>query len=164
MSPTLRAKNKALSNTPSNTPNAKLWVTTTTATVLSITIEELFGWLRKATTDDQLKVPIDTMIITATTAALGICATQSPKKTTSISKNTPAIKVDKRVRPPDLTLITDCPIMAQPAMPPKNPEAMLAVPWPTHSRFLLLGVSVKSSRIVAVIIDSSRPTAAMVME
>jgi hypothetical protein len=64
------------------------------------------------------------------------------------------------VRPPDFTLITDWPIIAQPAMPPTRPEAMLATPWPLHSRFLSLVVSVRSSTMVAVIIDSSRPTTA----
>jgi hypothetical protein len=38
----------------------------------------------------QLKVPMDTMIITATSAAIGICATQSPRNTTISSRNTPA--------------------------------------------------------------------------
>ena len=73
----------------------------------------------------------------------------------------PAQKVDKRPRPPDFTLITDWPIMAQPAMPPMKPVAMLATPWPTHSRFLLLVVSVSSSTMEAVIRDSSRPTTAI---
>ena len=50
--------------------------------------------------------------------------------------------------------------MAQPAIPPKKPDATLATPCPLHSRFLSLLVSVKSSTIVAVIIDSSKPTAA----
>ncbi len=54
--------------------------------------------------------------------------------------------------------------MAQPAMPPMKPVAMLATPWPTHSRFLLLVVSVSSSTMDAVIIDSSRPTTASVTE
>ena len=56
-------------------------------------------------------------------------------------------KVDSRPRPPDFTLITDWPIMAQPAMPPRKPVAKLATPWPMHSRFLSLGVSVRSSTI-----------------
>ena len=72
----------------------------------------------------------------------------------------PAHNVDNRVRPPDLTLIIDCPIMAHPAIPPIRPEAILAIPWPLHSLNLLLGLSVISSTIVAVIIDSSKPTAA----
>jgi hypothetical protein len=68
--------------------------------------------------------------------------------------------VDKRVRPPDFTLMTDWPIIAQPAMPPKSPETMLATPWPRASRFLSLVVSVSSSTICAVINDSSNPTIA----
>lgn len=68
------------------------------------------------------------------------------------------------MRPPDFTLITDCPIIAQPAMPPIRPEAMLAMPWPLHSRLLSLLVSVMSSTMVAVIIDSSRPTTASAAE
>ena len=49
-------------------------------------------------------------------------------------------------------------------MPPIKPVAMLATPWPMHSRFLLLGVSVRSSTMEAVIIDSSKPTTAKVIE
>ena len=58
----------------------------------------------------------------------------------------------------------DCPIMAQPAMPPMKPVAVLARPWPTHSWFLSLGVSVSSSTIEAVISDSRSPTAATAAE
>ena len=76
----------------------------------------------------QLKVPMDTMIITATSAAIGMRATQSPTNTTISSRNTPAVKVDSRPRPPDFTLMTVWPIMAQPAMPPRKPVAMLAMP------------------------------------
>lgn len=36
--------------------------------------------------------------------------------------------VESRVRPPDFTLMIDWPIMAQPAMPPSMPAAMLATP------------------------------------
>ena len=114
--------------------------------------------------DSQLKVPIDTMIITATRAAMGIWDTQGPRNTTMISSTTPAIRVEKRVRPPDFTLITDWPIMAQPAMPPKKPETILAMPCPLHSRFFSLDVSVRSSTMVAVIMDSSRPTIIRVKE
>jgi len=38
-----------------------------------------------------------------------------------------------RVLPPDLTLIIDCPIMAQPPMPPKNPVTVFAKPCAKHS-------------------------------
>lgn len=100
---------------------------------------------------------METMIITATSAAMGIWPTQSLRNTTISNSTTPAISVDRRVRPPDFTLITDCPIIAQPAMPPNSPETILAMPWPLHSRFLSLPVSVSSSTMVAVISDSSRP-------
>jgi hypothetical protein len=58
----------------------------------------------------------------------------------------------------------DWPIMAQPAMPPMKPVAMLATPWPTHSRLRSEVVSVSSSTMEAVISDSSRPTAATAAE
>ncbi len=146
------------------TPMARLWVSTVTTTVTTITTLLLGGWRRRLRIDSQLKVPMETMIITATRAAMGMRDTQSPRNTTNTSSTTPAIRVDNRVRPPDFMLITDWPIMAQPAMPPRKPEATLAIPWPRHSRCLSLSVSVRSSTMVAVIIDSSRPTTAMVSD
>ena len=137
---------------------------TVTTTVASMTTLELLGCSRRFLNEPQLKVPIDTMIITATKAAIGIWLTHSPKNTTKISSTTPATSVDKRPRPPDFTLITDWPIMAQPAMPPMKPVAMLATPWPTHSRLLSLLVSVMSSTMVAVMSDSSKPTTMSVAE
>ena len=98
------------------------------------------------------------MIITATRAAIGICRTRSLPYTTSTSSSTPATRQDRRPRPPDVTLMTDWPIIAQPAMPPRKPVTVFATPWPTHSRLRSLGVSVMSSTICRVIIDSSRPT------
>ena len=52
----------------------------------------------------------------------------------------------------------DWPIMAQPAIPPKNPVTILAMPCPRASRFLSLPVSVMSSIRLAVISDSISPT------
>ncbi|VTR26583.1 Uncharacterised protein [Actinobacillus pleuropneumoniae] len=80
------------------------------------------------------------------------------------SRNTPETKVDNRVRPPDFTLITVCPIMAQPAMPPKNPVITLEMPCPRISRFLSLPVSVISSTSDAVSSDSVIPTTARARE
>jgi hypothetical protein len=57
-------------------------------------------------------------------------------------------KVDSRPRPPDFTLMIDWPIMAQPAMPPMKPVAVLAMPWPTHSWLRFDVVSVRSSTMV----------------
>src|SRR5690606_24705719 len=152
------------SSTPASTPNARLWVTTTTATVTSMTILVDSGYFFRSVMEDQLKVPIETMIITATRAAMGIWLTQSLRNTTRTNSTAPATRQDNRVRPPDFTLITDWPIMAQPAIPPMSPEAILATPWPLHSRFLSLVVSVRSSTMAAVIMDSSRPTTASAAE
>ncbi len=109
-------------------PLAKSCVATTTTTVANITTLELLGLVPRLRIDAQLKVPIDTMIRTATSAAMGMRATQSPKNTTMINSKTPAVRVDKRPRPPDFTLMTDCPIMAQPAIPPMKPEKIFDRP------------------------------------
>ena len=61
-------------------------------------------------------------------------------------------------------MITDCPIIAQPPMPPNSAATIFAPPCPAHSRCLSLSVSVMSSTICAVSSDSSRPTAAIVTE
>jgi hypothetical protein len=37
------------------------------------------------------------------------------------------------VFPPDFTLIIDCPIIAQPPMPPKKPVTVFAAPCAIHS-------------------------------
>ncbi len=110
----------------------------------------------------QSKVPTATMIMTATSAAIGMTATTSPKPTTRTSRKTPARKVEIRVRAPDaFTLIIVWPIMAQPPMPPKKPVTTLAAPWPQASRVLSEWVSVMSSTSLAVISDSSSPTSAI---
>ena len=69
----------------------------------------------------------------ATSAGIGICPTMSPSTTMRNSSIAPAVNVDSLPRPPDFTLIIDCPIIAQPAMPPMKPVQVLASPWPTHS-------------------------------
>ena len=93
-----------------------------------MTVLLCLGCLEKFLSESQLKVVNATIIIIATKAAIGIYANQSFKKTTKHSKNTPATSVDKRVRAPEETLIIDCPIIAQPAIPPINPLAILAIP------------------------------------
>jgi hypothetical protein len=72
--------------------------------------------------------------------------------------------VESLVRAPAVTLITDWPIIAHPPIAPRKPVTKLATPWPTHSLFLLLPVSVMSSTIEAVRRLSSNPTAAIVSE
>ena len=110
----------------------------------------------------QSKVATETKIITATSAAIGMSDTMSPRATTRMSRKTPARKVEIRVRAPEaLTLIMVWPIIAQPPMPPKKPVTMFATPCPQASRVLGERVSVMSSTSFAVMRDSSSPTKAM---
>src|SRR3546814_11295999 len=91
-------------------------------TVTSMTTDDCQGCERRFFMEPQLKVPIDTMIITATSAGIGIRATSGPSTTIRKRRKIPDTKVERRVSTPDLTLMTDCPIMAQPPIPPKKPE------------------------------------------
>lgn len=74
---TLWAKKKPDSSTPTSTPLARSWVPTVMATVASITTLELLGCSRRFRIEAQLKVPIDTMIITATSVRPSGCAPPS---------------------------------------------------------------------------------------
>ena len=56
----------------------------------------------------------------------------------------------------------DCPIIAQPPIPPKNPVITLALPCAIHSRLEFPRVSVKSSTKLRVIRDSINPIAASI--
>ena len=67
---------------------------------------------------------------------------------------------DKRPRPPPLILITVCPIIPQPPVPPKRPLKIFPAPCATHSLFPLPLVSVSSSTKFIVIKDSIKPTEA----
>ena len=153
--------------TPTTTPIARFEVITTSATVEIMTNVSLFG-MRRSVDGRMLcqsNVATHTMIITATSAAIGMIATTSPRVTTSTSRNTPAQNVEMRVRAPEtLTLIMVWPIIAQPPMPPRKPESMFATPWPHASRVLCEWVSVISSTSFAVMRDSSSPTSAIPSE
>jgi hypothetical protein len=95
----------------------------------------------------QLNVPIETMIMMATSAAIGICATQSPSTRIRNSRNTPA---QKRRQPAAAAgLHVDHRLADHRAAGHAAEKAGhdVGMPWPTHSRFLSLGVSVSSSTI-----------------
>ena len=93
----------------------------------------MVGTLARILIEFHAKVPITTMNITPTSAASGISSiTDDPTRMKS-SRQTAAATPAIRVRPPEFTLIIDCPIMAQPPMPPKKPVTTLAVPWAMHS-------------------------------
>jgi hypothetical protein len=150
--------------TPSTTPIARLCVATVATTVTSMTRVSERGMRRSVAgrIECQSKVPTQTMIITATRAAIGIRPTTSPSSNSRTSRKAPARKVDSRVRAPDcLTLIMVWPIIAQPPMPPNREVTMFAAPCPQASRVLSEWVSVTSSTSFAVIRDSMRPTSAI---
>src|SRR3546814_4403406 len=100
------------SNTPVSTPSERSCVATTTTTVATITTDEAGGWRRRFGIEFQLNVPIETLIITATSAGMGILPTHGPSTVSRNSRNAPATNVERSLRPPEVTLITDCPIIA----------------------------------------------------
>src|SRR3546814_9870339 len=89
----------------------------------------VFGWDLNSRKLFQWKVPTLTMIITATSAAIGIRDTQSEAQTTSTSNTAPATRHARRPRAPEPTLITDWPIIAQPARSEEHTSER-----PTHIR------------------------------
>src|SRR3546814_8027075 len=72
------------SNTPVSTPSERSCVATTTTTVATITTDEAGGWRRRFGIEFQLNVPIETIIITATSAGMGILPTHGPS---TVSRN-----------------------------------------------------------------------------
>ena len=101
-------------------------VTTVTRTITKASIKGTFRMILRLF---QANVPITTMNITPTRAANGICSIQDDATTINKSRNKAAAIPASRVRPPDFTLIMDCPIMAHPPMPPKKPVMVFAIPW-----------------------------------
>ena len=71
-----------------------------------MTTEDVGGWRRRLGIEFHEKVPIETMIITATSAGIGTRPTHGPSTASRNSRNAPATKVDRRRRPPEVTLIT----------------------------------------------------------
>ena len=113
-----------------------------------------FGILPINRNDDQEKVCLQTRNMTPTNAAMGIrpslCSGElsgapdarvdfhagpsSGAAETRPAARPPAMTIPlKRLVPPASTLISDCPIKAQPPWPPVNPEAKFPSPWPMHS-------------------------------
>ena len=80
----------------------------------------------------QSKVPTDTMIITATSAAIGMTRDDVAEHDAQHQQERRRRGTSRcRVRAPEaFTLIIVWPIIAQPPMPPKKPVTMLATPWP----------------------------------
>ena len=147
----LPAKKMPDRSTPTSTPMARLWVQTTVTTVASMTMEEERGWTASAVIEDQEKVPIETMIMIATRAGMGMMLTRSPRPTTRISRTTPAVKEESRPRPPDFHV--DDRLADHGAARHAADEAGGGVgqPLPTHSWLRSDLVSVRSSTMFWVI-------------
>ena len=107
-------------------------------------------------------VPSTTINITPTSAASGIISIKLEAKMINASNINAALIPDKRERPPELILIIDWPIIAQPPIAPKKPHVIFAAPWPIHSLLLWPRVSVISSIKLSVNNDSIRPIAASI--
>ena len=97
---TFHAKNTPLSSTPTPTPSDRSCVATVTTTVASMTTLDIFGCRARSRSEPQEKVLIDTMIMIATSAATGTCATHGRSGTMTTSRNTPATIVESRPVPP----------------------------------------------------------------
>ena len=108
-------------------------VATVTAVTKMVTKASDLGTFLKIKIDLHANVPITTINITPTKAANGICSIIGLATNINKSKNKAEATAAKRVRPPELTLIIDWPIIAQPPMPPKKPVATLATPCATDS-------------------------------
>ena len=109
---------------------------------------------------DQAKVSITIINITPIKAAMGTCSINLSVKRIKVSNVSAIIIPDKRPLPPALMLITVCPIIPQPPVPPKSPLTMFPAPCATHSLFPFPLVSVNSSTKFIVIKDSINPTEA----
>src|SRR3546814_12238547 len=109
------------SNTPVSTPSERSCGATTTTTVATITTDEAGGWRRRFGIELQLNVPIETIIITATSAGMGILPTHGTRTVSSNSRNATATTVQRRLRPPEVTLIQDGPINRHTPLPTNNP-------------------------------------------
>ena len=145
--------------TPAITATAKSFQTVIPET-MTITKASEKGILFKIRKLLQANVPITTINITPTKAAIGICSISGAPYNTKISKAIAAVAPESLPRPPESTLIIDCPIMAQPPIPPNNPLRILALPCAIHSLLPLPRDSVISSIKFKVIKDSISPTAA----
>ena len=120
-------KTNALTITPETTAIAKSKNTVTVETKIS-TKTSAIGILLIILKLDQANVPITTINITPTNAAMGTCSIRLDANKINAKSANAATIPESRPLPPPLMLIIDCPIMAQPPIPPKSPVITLALP------------------------------------
>jgi hypothetical protein len=94
----------------------------------TITRASAFGIFVINVMELQANVPITTMNITPTKAAIGIASIRALPYKIKKSRKREAAVAAILVLPPDLTFIIDCPIIAHPPIPPKNPVIVFAAP------------------------------------
>ena len=111
---------------------------------------------------DHAKVPKTTINITPTRAAIGTCSMSPEANKINANSASAATIPDKRPLPPPLILIIDCPIIAQPPIPPNKPVIIFAPPCAIHSLLEFPRDSVSSSIKLSVINDSISPIAARI--
>ena len=118
---------RALTITPEITAIAKSKKTVIDETNIS-TNTSVFGILLIILKLDHAKVPITTINITPTNAEIGTCSISPDAKRIKPSSASAATIPERRPLPPPLILIIDCPIIAQPPIPPNNPVRIFAPP------------------------------------
>ena len=154
-----QAKTSAETITPKNTATAKSTKTVTAETKIKTKASD-FGIFFRILKLDQAKVSITIINITPTNAAIGTISMYLSAKRIKVNSVNAIITPDKRPLPPALILITVCPIIPQPPVPPKRPEMIFPEPCAIHSLFPFPLVSVSSSTKFIVIKVSINPTEA----
>ncbi len=148
--------------TPSKTAIAKLWVIAVIKVTKIMTTTSELGIFLNVLKLAHSKVPIATININPTKAAIGNCSIKLLPNIINTKSITAAVIPDKRALAPEDVLIKLCPIIAQPPIPDKNPERIFAVPCATHSLLPRPLVSVISSIIFKVNKLSISPTPATI--
>ena len=126
--------------TPAKTATARL-VATVMIVTSATTRESDLGTLDSLLKVDLSKMSITSIHMVPTRAASGILSITALPATTDIARKNAQLSPLSLFLPPALTLIMDCPIMAHPPIPPRNPVATLPMPWAMHSTWVELGPS-----------------------
>ena len=94
----------------------------------TITITSELGIFLKVLKLAHSKVPIATINIKPTRAAIGSCSIKLLPNIINTKSITAAVIPDNLALAPEDVLIKLCPIIAQPPIPDKKPEKILAIP------------------------------------
>ena len=103
-----------------------------------------------------------TTVSTAASVASGMKRAHLPRKTSTSSTSTACVMPATGVRPPFLTLVAVRAMAPVAGMPPKRPDAMLAMPWATSSTLDLWRLPIMPSATTAESSDSIAASSATV--